>query len=70
MKDKKSPLQAWMLFFSKTMLDIIVTETNRKIEETMMQFQSMLAADSSSRYGYIRVTNPSEVLAQFTSEAY
>ena len=62
-KDKKSPLQAWMLFFTKTMLDIIVIETNRKIEETMMQLQSMLAVDSSSRYGYIRLTNPSEVLA-------
>ena len=62
-KDKKSPLQACMLFFTKTMLDIIVIETNRKIEETMMQLQSMLAADSSSRYGYVRLTNPSEVLA-------
>ena len=29
----------------------------------MMQLQSMLAADSSSRYGYLRLTNPSEVLA-------
>ena len=28
-----------------------------------MQLQSMLAADSSSRYRYIRLTNPSEVLA-------
>ena len=28
----------------------------------MMQPQSMLAADSSSRYGYVRLTNPSEVL--------
>ena len=28
-----------------------------------MQLQSMLAADSSSRYGYIRLINPSEVLA-------
>ena len=63
MKDKKSLLQAWMFFFTKTMLDIIVIETNRKIEETMMQIQSMLAVDSSSRYGYIRLTNPSEVLA-------
>ena len=45
------------------MLDIIVIETNRKIEETMMQLQSMLAADSSSTYGYIRLTNPSEVSA-------
>ena len=52
-KNKKSPLQAWMLFFTKTMLDIIVIETNRKIEETMMQLQSILAADNSSRYGYI-----------------
>ena len=43
--DKKSPLQAWKLFFTKTMLDIIVIETNRKIEETMMQLQSMIAAD-------------------------
>ena len=59
--DKKSSLQ--VLFSTKTMLDIIVIETNRKIEETMMQLQSMLAADSSSRYGYIRLTNPSEVLA-------
>ena len=62
-KDKISPLQTWMLFFTKTMLDIIVIETNRKIEETMMQLQSMLAADSSGRYEYIRLTNPSEVLA-------
>ena len=62
-KDKKSPLQAWTLFSTKTMLDIIVIETNRKIEETVMQLQSMLATDSSSRYGYIRLTNPSEVLA-------
>ena len=62
-KDKKSPLQAWMLFFTKAMLNIIVIETNRKIEETMRQLQSMLAADSSSRYGYIRLTIPSEVLA-------
>ena len=61
--DKKSSLQVWMLFSTKTMLDIIVTETNRKIEETMMQLQSVLAADSSSRYRYIRLTNPSEVLA-------
>ena len=45
------------------MLDIIVIETNRKIEETMTQLQSILAADSSSRYGYIRLTNPSELLA-------
>ena len=45
------------------MLDIIVIKTNRKVEETMMQLQSTLAADSSSRYGYIRLTNPSEVLA-------
>ena len=29
----------------------------------MVQLQSMLAADSSSRYGYIRLTNPSEALA-------
>ena len=63
MKDKKSPLQAWMLFFTKTMLDIIVIKTNRKIEETMMQLQSMLAADRSSRYGCIQLTNPSEILA-------
>ena len=42
---------------------LIVIETNQKIEETMMQLQSMLAADSRSRYGYIRLTNPSEVLA-------
>ena len=45
------------------MLDIIATETNRKIEETMMQLQSMLAADCSSRYVCIRLSNPSEVLA-------
>ena len=45
------------------MLDIIVIETNQKIEETMVQLQSMLAADSSSIYVYIRLTNPSEVLA-------
>ena len=73
MKDKKSPLQAWMLFFTKTMLDIIVIETNRKIEETTVQLQSMLAADRSSSYGYIRLTNPSEALAldgMFTCEAY
>ena len=44
-KDKKSPLQAWMLFFTKIMLDIIVIKTNRKIEETIVQLQSMLAAD-------------------------
>ena len=62
-KDKKSSLQTWMLFFTKTMLDIIVIETDRKIEEIMMQLHSMLAADSSSRYGCIRLTNPSEVLA-------
>ena len=43
-KDKKSPLQAWMLFFTKTMLDIIVIETNRKIEEAMIQLQSMLCS--------------------------
>ena len=56
-------MQAWMLFFTKTMLDIIVIETNRKIEETMVQLQSMPVADSSSRYEYMRLTNPSEVLA-------
>ena len=44
------------------MLDIIVIETNRKIEETMVQLQSMLAADSSSRYEYIQLTSLSEVL--------
>ena len=32
--DKISPLQAWILFFTKTMLDIIVIETNRKIAES------------------------------------
>ena len=58
MKDEKAPLQAWMLFFTKIMLDIIVIQTNQKIEETMMQLHSMLAADMS-----IRLTNSSEVLA-------
>ena len=43
-KDKKSPLQAWMLFFTKIMLDILVIETNQK----MVQLQCMLAAESSS----------------------
>ena len=62
-KDKISPLQAWMLFFTKTKLDIIVIETNQKIEETMMKLQSMLAADCSIRYGYIRLANPSEISA-------
>ena len=38
-------------------------KSHRKIEETMVLLQSMLAADSSSRYGYIRLTNLSEVLA-------
>ena len=59
MEDKKSPLQAWMVFVTKIMLAIIVIETNEKIEETMVQ----LAADSSSRYVYISLTNPLEVLA-------
>ena len=55
------------------MLDIIVTETNRKIEETMVQLQSMLTADSSCRYGYIPLTDLSEILAvieMFTCEAF
>ena len=63
MKDKKSPLQACMLSFTKIMPDIIVIKVNRKIEETMVQLQTMLAADSSSRYGYKRPTIPLEVLA-------
>ena len=50
-------------FFTKLMLDIIVIETNQKIDETMVKIRSMLAAVSSSRYGYVRVTNPLEVLA-------
>ena len=29
----------------------------------MVQLQSMLAADSSCTYGYVRLTNPLEVLA-------
>ena len=45
------------------MLDIVVIETNRKIEETSVQLQSTLAVDSSSRYGYVKLTNPSEALA-------
>ena len=57
-KDKKSPLQAWILFFTKIMLDIIVVETNRKIEETMMQLQDY----ACGRYGFVRLTNPSEEL--------
>ena len=63
MNDKKSSLQAWMLFFTKTMLDKIVIEANQKIEKTMMQLQSMVAAESGSKYGYIRLTDPLEVLA-------
>ena len=38
-------------FFTKIILDIIVIETNQKIKKAMVQLQSMLAADSSSRYG-------------------
>ena len=41
------------------MLDILVIETNRK----MVQLQSMLAAESSSCYGYTRRINLLEVLA-------
>ena len=45
------------------MVDTIVIETNGKIEETMMRLWIMLAADNSSKCGYARLTNTSEVLA-------
>ena len=47
------------------MLDIIVVETNRKIEETMMQLQDY----ACGRYGFVRLTNPSEELALVGIEA-
>ena len=49
-KDKNLLFKIGCFFFTKTMLDTIVIETNDKIEETMMQLQSMLEADSCSRY--------------------
>ena len=47
MKDKQISFSRLDVFFTKIMLDIIVMHTNRKIEETMVQLQSILAEDSS-----------------------
>ena len=49
-RDKKISFASLDAFFTKIMLNVI--ENNGKIDETMLQLQFMLAADSNSRYGY------------------
>ena len=50
-------------FFTKILLDMIVIETNQKLRDTMIQLETALEANNCSRYGYVRLKNPSEILA-------
>ena len=60
-KYAKNPLQAWMLFFTTTMLDLIVFETNRKIKKFTERFHSRSALDNP--YNYLDLTSPTEIQA-------